>query len=140
MKNVMVVGVEGNPHPELGNTFSIPYPSPFHPKSDTDVEVWQKYVLQTKRKRRIAYGISAGMARSPLKKVLKSMCREPTAGCRSFSCGEGACIEPRNAMWNFIKSDFCLVLPGATPTSRGLFDCMLAGTVPVTFDERTALE
>ena len=140
MKNVMVVGVESNPHPELGNTFSIPYPSSFHPQLDRDVDVWQKYVLHIKRKRRIAFGASSGGVRNPLKKSLKSMCAKPTAGCRSFSCDKGACVEPRNKMWNFVKSDFCLLMPEATPTSKGLFDCLLAGTIPVTFDQRTALE
>jgi hypothetical protein len=43
------------------------------------------------------------------------------------------------SVWNIsLSSVFCLTPPGDVPTRKGFFDSILAGCIPVTFDEYSA--
>uniref|UniRef100_M8BBZ8 Xyloglucan galactosyltransferase KATAMARI1-like protein n=1 Tax=Aegilops tauschii TaxID=37682 RepID=M8BBZ8_AEGTA len=61
------------------------------------------------------------------------------AACGALDCAEGKCIKDNALVLElFMGARFCVQPRGDSFTRRSLFDCMVAGAVPVLFWRRTA--
>ncbi|KAF9616720.1 hypothetical protein IFM89_031996 [Coptis chinensis] len=59
--------------------------------------------------------------------------------CKIVDCSNGICDhDPYRYMRPMLKASFCLQPPGDTPTRRSTFDAILAGCIPVFFEESSA--
>ncbi|KAI4351868.1 hypothetical protein L6164_006173 [Bauhinia variegata] len=118
----------------------VPYPTGFHPRSDSDVVQWRSFVRERKRNTLFCF---AGAPRRAFKKdfrgVLLNQCRDASGSCRLVNCTGGRCSNGTSAILEtFLDSDFCLQPRGDSFTRRSIFDCMVAGSIPVFFWKRTA--
>ncbi|KAM3388698.1 hypothetical protein ACQJBY_011064 [Aegilops geniculata] len=121
----------------------VPYPTGFHPRAAADVRAWQRHVLSLNRTNLFGF---AGAQRSGFKDdfrdVLLEECEDAgRAHCRSVDCSGTKCNDNATTVMNlFLDSRFCLQPRGDSYTRRSLFDCMVAGAVPVLFWRRTAYD
>uniref|UniRef100_J3M0L2 Exostosin GT47 domain-containing protein n=1 Tax=Oryza brachyantha TaxID=4533 RepID=J3M0L2_ORYBR len=118
----------------------IPYPTSFHPRTAAGVRAWQQYALSRPRPTLFAF---AGAPRSAIKGDFRALlleeCQAAGEGCGALDCGEGKCIKQNElVMQLFLGARFCLQPRGDSFTRRSLFDCMVAGAVPVLFWRRSA--
>ncbi|KAL6651240.1 hypothetical protein ACP70R_010165 [Stipagrostis hirtigluma subsp. patula] len=139
LANVTRLVIERDPWDDMD--VGIPYPTGFHPRTAADVRAWQRYVARSPRPRLFAF---AGAPRSSIKGDFRGLLLEEcqaagAAACAALDCAEGRCIK-NNAlvMQLFMGARFCLQPRGDSFTRRSLFDCMVAGAVPVLFWRRTA--
>jgi len=59
--------------------------------------------------------------------------------CEIVDCSNGICEhDPIRYMKPMLEASFCLQPPGDTPTRRSTFDSILAGCIPVFFEELSA--
>ncbi|KAK9292186.1 hypothetical protein L1049_020146 [Liquidambar formosana] len=118
----------------------VPYPTGFHPRSDADVRQWQDFVRTRNRTTLFTF---AGATRSKFKNdfrgLLLSHCYNESDACRVVDCGGTRCSNGTSEILRvFLESDFCLQPRGDSFTRRSIFDCMVAGSIPVFFWKRTA--
>ncbi|CAO2043408.1 unnamed protein product [Urochloa humidicola] len=124
-----------------GMDVGVPYPTGFHPRTAADVRAWQRHVARRSRPRLFAFaGAPRSAIRGDFRALLLGECQ--AAGddaCAALDCAEGRCIR-NNAlvMELFMGARFCLQPRGDSFTRRSLFDCMVAGAVPVLFWRRSA--
>ncbi|KAH7653632.1 Exostosin-like protein [Dioscorea alata] len=138
MSNVTRLLIERNPWDELD--VGIPYPTGFHPRSATDVQSWQKFVLSHRRQTTFGF---AGAARVGMKNDFRGLllreCATAGSACKAVDCSHGRCTNrSAEAVSLFLESKFCLQPRGDSFTRRSMFDCMLAGAIPVVFWKRSA--
>ncbi|KAJ3676239.1 hypothetical protein LUZ60_003651 [Juncus effusus] len=138
MKNVTRLSIERSPWDEMD--VAVPYPTGFHPKSLADVQQWQNFVLN--RKRSTLFGFSAAPRaefKNDFRELLLDECIKAGNRCRSVDCTSGKCEKSgARTMELFLDSEFCMQPRGDSFTRRSIFDCMLAGSVPVLFWRRSA--
>ncbi|KAJ3680066.1 hypothetical protein LUZ60_016344 [Juncus effusus] len=138
MKNVTRLSVERSPWDEMD--VAVPYPTSFHPKSLADIQQWQNFVLNHKRSTIFGF---AGAPRAEFKNDFRGLlldeCIKAGNKCRSVDCTSGKCEKSgARTMELFLDSEFCLQPRGDSFTRRSMFDCMLAGSMPVLFWKRSA--
>ncbi|KAH7846029.1 hypothetical protein Vadar_008907 [Vaccinium darrowii] len=138
MKNVIRLSVERDKWDEL--EIAVPYPTSFHPRSESDITEWQSFVRSRRRNYLLTF---VGGARATIKNdfrgILQNQCvNEPTA-CLHVDCARKNCVDGTTSIMEaFLDSDFCLPPRGDAFTRRSVFDCMVAGSIPVFFWKRTA--
>lgn len=122
-----------------GQEIAVPYPTSFHPRSDSDLAKWQAIASSVKRSLLFSY---AGGPRpqfpNDFRGLLLDQCRQSPQHCRSFDCSEQRCEHPLPVMELFLDSVFCLQPRGDSFTRRSIFDSLIAGCIPVFFWHRTA--
>lgn len=138
MKNITRLLIERNPWDYFD--IGIPYPTGFHPRSQSDLSRWQNFVRERKRNTLFCF---AGAPRKSFKNdfrgLLLSQCRDSSGSCRVVDCAGSRCSNGTSVILEtFLDSDFCLQPRGDSFTRRSIFDCMLAGSIPVFFWRRTA--
>ncbi|KAI8534942.1 hypothetical protein RHMOL_Rhmol10G0135900 [Rhododendron molle] len=139
MKNVIRLSVERNMWENL--EIGVPYPTGFHPRSESDITEWQKFVRSRRRNHLFTF---VGGARKSIKNdfrgILRNQCLNKPTSCRHVDCGlKKNCADGTTViMAAFLDSNFCLQPRGDGFTRRSVFDCMLAGSIPVFFWRRTA--
>ncbi|XAR51328.1 hypothetical protein NMG60_11005928 [Bertholletia excelsa] len=138
MKNVIRLSVERNIWDFL--EVAVPYPTVFHPRFDSDVVEWQRFV---RSRNRTALFALVGGARESVKNdfrgLLQTQCQNNPDVCRHVDCARKNCLDGTTAIMEaFLDSDFCLQPRGDGFTRRSVFDCMMAGSIPVFFWKRTA--
>ncbi|XP_058185693.1 xyloglucan galactosyltransferase XLT2-like [Rhododendron vialii] len=138
MRNVIRVSVERSIWDDL--EIAVPYPTIFHPRSDSDIFEWQEFVRSRRRNHLFAF---VGGGRSSIKNdfrgILQKQCLDESTVCRHVNCGWKNCSDRKTAVMEaFLDSNFCLQPRGDAFTRRSVFDCMLAGSIPVFFWRRTA--
>lgn len=138
MENVTRLLIERNPWDD--KDIGVPYPTGFHPKSATEVKQWRDFVLSRNRTALFSF---AGAARTGFKDdfraILLNECERANGTCRSVDCSGGRCgNSSREAVSLFVDSTFCLQPRGDSFTRRSMFDCMVAGSIPVLFWRRSA--
>jgi hypothetical protein len=138
VENVTKLSIEKSPW--CTDQMAIPYPTSYHPYSERQIQAWQR-VLETSQ--RDTFVLFAGAPRNnslsgSLRGALMEQCQKST-GCNVLSCREVDCVRnPEVLTEKFLKSVFCLQPSGDSATRKGVFDCLVAGSIPVFFDERTA--
>ena len=140
MEKVNRLVIERSPWDPLD--IGVPYPTGFHPRSDADVLEWQRHVRAHKRSRLFCFvGGKRGAFKDDFRGRLLSYCQNESDSCRVVDCSGTRCYNGASAILDtFLGSDFCLQPRGDTYTRRSMFDCMVAGSIPVLFWKRTAYD
>lgn len=139
MQNVTRLTIERAPgdYHDIG----IPYPTGFHPRSITDIQTWQTFVRAYNRTSLFTFvGAARDDVGDDIRGLLLRTCRnESLSGtCRVVDCAVTPCANGSSAiMESLLGSEFCLQPRGDSYTRRSVFDCMVAGAVPVLFWNRT---
>ncbi|CAO2838973.1 unnamed protein product [Amaranthus hypochondriacus] len=138
MRNITRLLIEKNPWDYFD--IGVPYPTGFHPSTPTDVVLWQQFVLSRERHSLFCFaGATRGKIVNDFRGVLLSQCRNSSGSCRVVDCAGTRCANGTSAILEtFLDSDFCLQPRGDSFTRRSIFDCMLAGSIPVFFWRRSA--
>uniref|UniRef100_A0A7C8YGS9 hydroxymethylglutaryl-CoA reductase (NADPH) n=1 Tax=Opuntia streptacantha TaxID=393608 RepID=A0A7C8YGS9_OPUST len=135
-KNMTVLAIESSPYGQ--NDFAIPYPTHFHPWSDSEVVEWQGRVRKEKRQYLFAFSGAPRRHASGIRGEIIRQCKH-SSRCKSLGCVRNdLCNRPDNVIKMFMKSDFCLQPAGDSYTRRSTFDSILAGCIPVFFHPGSA--
>ncbi|KAL6882595.1 hypothetical protein ACP4OV_011285 [Aristida adscensionis] len=141
MENVTRLAIEADRLDPMD--VGVPYPTGFHPRAAADVRAWQRHVLSRRRPSLFGFaGAPRAWFRDDFRDVLFEECEDAgRARCRAVDCRFTRCIDnPAAALELFLDARFCLQPRGDSFTRRSLFDCMVAGAVPVLFWRRTAYD
>ncbi|PUZ48549.1 hypothetical protein GQ55_7G253600 [Panicum hallii var. hallii] len=136
--NITRLVIERDPWDDMD--VGVPYPTGFHPRAAADVRAWQRHVARRPRPMLFAFaGAPRSAIRGDFRALLLGECQAAGTACGALDCAEGRCIR-NNAlvMELFMGARFCLQPRGDSFTRRSLFDCMVAGAVPVLFWRRSA--
>ncbi|CAM0903259.1 unnamed protein product [Alopecurus aequalis] len=141
MANVTRLVIEGDQKDPMD--VGVPYPTGFHPRVAADVRAWQRHLLS--RNRTLLFGFAGAPRpgfRDDFRRVLQEECDDAgRAHCRAVDCRWNLCNDDTAAVTElFLDSRFCLQPRGDSYTRRSLFDCMVAGAVPVLFWRKTAYD
>ncbi|KAH0657132.1 hypothetical protein KY290_031586 [Solanum tuberosum] len=135
MKNVLRLSIEKNPWDDL--EVSVPYPTAFHPQFETEIKQWQDLVRSRNRSSHFCFvGAVRKKIKNDFREVLMNYCKNETGSCKIVDCSVTHCYDGAPAILEaFLDSDFCLQPKGDGFTRRSMFDCMMAGSIPVYFWE-----
>lgn len=149
--NLTALTLESRAYP--WQEIAIPYPTSFHPPNLAFYEAWKNRVRRSKRTTLMLFAGGGGISANPnIRRSIRLECDNATnsAGlllkdsgyekiCEFVDCSNGACEhDPIRFMRPMLEAAFCLQPPGDTPTRRSTFDGIIAGCIPVFFDEMTA--
>ena len=137
-RNITRFLIERNPWDYFD--IGVPYPTGFHPRSDSDVTQWQNFVRERNRSTLFCFaGAPRGAFKNDFRALLLSQCNDSSGSCRLVNCSGSRCSNGTSAILEtFLDSEFCLQPRGDSFTRRSIFDCMVAGSIPVFFWRRTA--
>ncbi|XP_004496651.1 xyloglucan galactosyltransferase XLT2 [Cicer arietinum] len=138
IRNITRLLIERNPWDYFD--IGIPYPTGFHPNSYSDITRWQSFVRERRRNALFCFaGAPRRAFQNDFRAILLSQCRDSDGSCRAVDCAGSKCSNGTSAITKtFLDSDFCLQPRGDSFTRRSIFDCMVAGSIPVFFWRRTA--
>ncbi|KAL9237250.1 hypothetical protein vseg_011824 [Gypsophila vaccaria] len=141
MRNITRLLIERNPWDY--NDVGVPYPTGFHPNSDSDVALWQDFVRTRERSSLFCFvGGTRGLIPNDFRGLLLSQCRGSGGSCRVVDCSGTRCANDTagttEILETFLDSEFCLQPRGDSFTRRSIFECMIAGSIPVFFWRRSA--
>ncbi|CAA2995429.1 xyloglucan galactosyltransferase XLT2 [Olea europaea subsp. europaea] len=138
MRNITRLLIERNPWDYFD--VGIPYPTGFHPSSAHDVINWQEFVRSRRRNTLFCFaGATRGIIKNDFRGILLSQCYDESDSCRVVDCAGSKCANGTSEILStFLDSDFCLQPRGDSFTRRSIFDCMVAGSIPVFFWHRSA--
>ncbi|KAL6127823.1 hypothetical protein ACLB2K_071184 [Fragaria x ananassa] len=138
MRNITRLLIERNPWDYFD--VGVPYPTGFHPRTDADVTDWQSFVRSRNRSKLFCFaGANRSLIRNDFRGLLLSQCQSEPESCRVVDCGGSRCSNGTSLILEtFLDSEFCLQPRGDSFTRRSIFDCMVAGSIPVFFWRRTA--
>ncbi|KAH7297835.1 hypothetical protein KP509_25G014600 [Ceratopteris richardii] len=136
MQNVTKLLLERNPWD--GKEMAVPCLTNFHPQNDADLAAWQDHIRGLQRNRLFSFA-AMPKDRFPddFRRILFKQC-EQSGQCQSLDCSNGICNDNQKTLGLFMDSVFCLQPRGDSFTRRSIFDCLLAGTIPVFFWHRSA--
>lgn len=127
---------------------AVPYPTSFHPPNLGLFESWLNRVRRSKRSVLAIFAGGGGVSATPnIRRSIRSECENATTSsdssydtlCEIVDCSNGICEhDPIRFMRPMLSASFCLQPPGDTPTRRSTFDAILAGCIPVFFEELSA--
>ncbi|KAL0377881.1 UNVERIFIED_CONTAM: Xyloglucan galactosyltransferase XLT2 [Sesamum radiatum] len=114
---------------------SVPYPTGFHPKSKDNLVEWQNFVRDYKRSSLFSFvGENRNWAENDLRRILLNYCYKEAGACRAVDCAVSECPTNSSVVLSaLLESEFCLQPKGDSFTRKEVFDCMVAGSVPVFF-------
>ncbi|GAB2214263.1 hypothetical protein Droror1_Dr00018604 [Drosera rotundifolia] len=147
--NVSVLTLESRAWP--WQEHAVPHPTSFHPQSLAALENW---VMRVRRSRRSTLMVFAGGGATGtgtgtpnIRRSIREECvknnetRDGRYGkiCEIVDCSNGVCEhDPIRFMKPMLQASFCLQPPGDTPTRRSTFDGIIAGCIPVFFEDQSA--
>ncbi|KAM0900995.1 hypothetical protein ACQ4PT_020274 [Festuca glaucescens] len=137
--NMTVITMESNIWDR--RDMAMPYPTYFHPSSAGEVAAWQARARMTRRSWLFAF---AGARRPNGTLVLRDGIIEKCVSsrrCSMLDCSQGlVCRSPERLMSLFASSRFCLQPPGDSFMRRSSVDALVAGCIPVFFEEGSTFE
>ncbi|XP_007209280.2 probable xyloglucan galactosyltransferase GT19 [Prunus persica] len=158
--NVTALTVEARAWP--WQEHAVPYPTSFHPPNLSLLESWVQRARRSRRTTLMMFAGGGGVGRNPtIRRSIRNECENNTmnknvknvnnvgmygSGVGGFSklcdvvdCSNGICEhDPIRFMRPMLQASFCLQPPGDTPTRRSTFDSIVAGCIPVFFEESSA--
>ncbi|OWM88393.1 probable xyloglucan galactosyltransferase GT19 [Punica granatum] len=146
--NVTALTFESRPWPWQEQ--AIPYPTSFHPPNLPLLDAWAHRVRSSKRTNLALFAGGGGISASPnIRRSIRIECENQnstnpdsdryTKLCEVVDCSNGVCEhDPIRYMKPMLRSNFCFQPPGDTPTRRSTFDSILAGCIPVVFEDQSA--
>ncbi|CAN6288829.1 unnamed protein product [Urochloa humidicola] len=119
---------------------AIPHPTSFHPATLPHLRAW---LARARRSRRATLMLFTGGVSRPSRPNIRGSilaeCANRTDACAVVDCSGGKCShDPGRYMRAMLGAKFCLEPPGDTPTRRSTFDAIIAGCVPVFFEDLAA--
>ncbi|KAK9984616.1 hypothetical protein SO802_034141 [Lithocarpus litseifolius] len=130
---------------------AVPYPTSFHPPNLSLLESWIHRVRRSRRSTLMLFAGGGGVAATRnIRRSIRDECGNDTNSnanysngyvkfCEIVDCSNGICEhDPIRYMKPMLEASFCLQPPGDTPTRRSTFDSILAGCIPVFFEELSA--
>ncbi|GAB4839797.1 Probable xyloglucan galactosyltransferase gt19 [Ancistrocladus abbreviatus] len=132
---------------------AIPHPTSFHPPSLALLESWVLRVRRSHRSTLMLFAGGGGTSSSPnIRRSIRDACESggnDTAIwngngryqklCEIVDCSNGICEhDPIRYMKPMLQASFCLQPPGDTPARRSAFDGIIAGCIPVFFEDQSA--
>ncbi|XP_031503372.1 probable xyloglucan galactosyltransferase GT19 [Nymphaea colorata] len=119
---------------------AVPHPTSFHPASIGRLQSWVGRVRRSRRTTLMLFAGGGGTSQSPnIRRSIRLECEERPDLCSIVECSGGVCEhDPILYMKPMLHAKFCLQPPGDTPTRRSTFDGMIAGCIPVFFEELSA--
>ncbi|XP_059432808.1 probable xyloglucan galactosyltransferase GT19 [Corylus avellana] len=127
---------------------AVPYPTSFHPPSLAFLESWMRRVRRSRRSTFMLFAGGGGISATPnIRRSIRNECTSNVTQylgayvklCEVVDCSNGVCEhDPIRYMKPMLQATFCLQPPGDTPTRRSTFDSLLAGCIPVFFEELSA--
>ncbi|CAN8230981.1 unnamed protein product [Cochlearia groenlandica] len=133
---------------------AVPYPTSFHPPSLPFLDSWIRRVRRSRRTSLMLFAGGGGTSTSPnIRRSIRLECTTTTnetetesdiaSGsekiCDFVDCSNGICEhDPLRFMKPMLQATFCLQPPGDTPTRKATFDGIIAGCIPVFFEDQTA--
>ncbi|KAF8379260.1 hypothetical protein HHK36_028693 [Tetracentron sinense] len=153
--NVAALTLESRPWPWQEQ--AIPHPTSFHPSNLAKMESWIGRVRRARRSTLMVFAGGGGVSSAPnIRHSIRDECKNSSNSnssssssssnssglskvCEIVDCSNGVCEhDPILYMKPMLQSTFCLQPPGDTPTRRSTFDGILAGCIPVFFEELSA--
>lgn len=135
--NITVLTVESRASPWQEQ--AVPYPTSFHPATLARLDAWIARARRSRRTNLVLFVGGGGGGGPNIRGSIKSECENRSNLCEIVDCSNGVCAhDPVRFMPPMLRSDFCLQPPGDTPTRRSTFDGILAGCIPVFFEEISA--
>ncbi|KAL3645339.1 putative xyloglucan galactosyltransferase gt19 [Castilleja foliolosa] len=146
--NLTALTFEGRAYPWQEQ--AIPYPTSFHPPNLAFFESWVNRVRRSRRSTLMLFAGGGGISANPnVRRSIRLECENATSMsangtgysklCEFVDCSNGICEhDPIKFMKPMLQSSFCLQPPGDTPTRRSTFDAIVAGCIPVFFEELSA--
>ncbi|KAK1327183.1 hypothetical protein QJS10_CPA01g02717 [Acorus calamus] len=148
--NVTALTFESRPWP--WQEHAVPYPTSFHPATVVRLESWIARVRRSRRTSLMMFaggGGSIGAVNSPpnVRRSIRVECENGSGTawegyarvCEFVDCSDGVCEhDPIRFMKPMLRASFCLQPPGDTPTRKSTFDSIIAGCIPVFFEEASA--
>ncbi|CAH2078245.1 unnamed protein product [Thlaspi arvense] len=138
---------------------AVPYPTSFHPHSLPFLESWIRRVRRSRRTSLMLFAGGGGTSSTPnIRRSIRLECTNTNVTeteseissdfsseqrkskiCDFVDCSNGICEhDPIRFMRPMLQSSFCLQPPGDTPTRKATFDGIIAGCIPVFFEDQTA--
>ncbi|CAL1401388.1 unnamed protein product [Linum trigynum] len=132
---------------------AVPYLTSFHPPSGELLDSWINRVEASRRTTLMLFAGGGGVsAQANIRRSIRNECEntsdtfESNGGwyyyskvCDIVDCANGKCEhDPILYMRPMLQSTFCLQPPGDTPTRRSTFDAIIAGCIPVFFEDQSA--
>ncbi|KAL6007903.1 putative xyloglucan galactosyltransferase gt19 [Asimina triloba] len=120
---------------------AVPYPTSFHPPSLQRLRGWLARARRSRRTQLMLFAGGGGVAAAPnIRHSIRAECENASSRCEVVDCSGGVCEhDPIRYMRPMLRTSFCLQPPGDTPTRRSTFDGILAGCIPVFFEEGSAM-
>ncbi|CAK9211566.1 unnamed protein product [Sphagnum troendelagicum] len=143
LKNMTKLLIERDPYSPTATMVGIPYPTSFHPETDEDVRAWQRVVRESNRDNLVSFAGAPRKAEfhGQLRGTLLKQCMNYSRNCTLLDCSKVSCPRyPQFVTGLFLRSVFCLQPPGDSPTRKGIFDCLIAGCIPVFFSNDSAYD
>ncbi|XP_074357726.1 putative xyloglucan galactosyltransferase GT19 [Apium graveolens] len=146
--NVTALTFESRAYPF--QEIAIPYPTSFHPPNLALFDSWISRVRRSRRNTLMLFAGGGGISNNPnVRRSIRLECENSTNWrnesdeysrfCEFVDCSNGICEhDPIKFMKPMLQASFCLQPPGDTPTRRSTFDAILAGCIPVFFEEMSA--
>ncbi|KAG8384315.1 hypothetical protein BUALT_Bualt04G0105500 [Buddleja alternifolia] len=121
---------------------SVPYPTGFHPKTSDSLIDWQNFVRDYNRSNLFSFiGAMRNWADNDLRGHMMRLCQNEPSLCRLVDCAVAQCGSDMSVTLKpLLGSEFCLQPKGDSSTRKAVFDCMVAGSVPVFFWKSTAYD
>ncbi|KAL2246755.1 UNVERIFIED_CONTAM: Xyloglucan galactosyltransferase XLT2 [Sesamum indicum] len=121
---------------------SVPYPTGFHPKTREILNQWQNFARNYNRPSLFTFiGATRSWVNNDFRGLLLNYCYNEPGSCRVVDCATAQCSTDSSVILEaLLGSEFCLQPRGDSFTRRSVFDCMVAGSVPVFFWKRTAYD
>ncbi|GFP78933.1 xyloglucan galactosyltransferase katamari1 [Phtheirospermum japonicum] len=118
---------------------SVPYPTGFHPATKNTLDQWQDFARDYNRSTLFTFiGATRNWVSRDFRALLLRYCQNEPGYCRLVDCASVHCSTgSAEVLEALLGSEFCLQPKGDSYTRRSIFDCMLAGSVPVFFWNRT---
>lgn len=130
---------------------AVPYPTSFHPPTVAFLESWIRRVRRSRRSTFMLFAGGGGVSATPnIRRSIRNECENAANNltqslggyaklCEVVDCSNGVCEhDPIRYMKPMLQASFCLQPPGDTPTRRSTFDSLLAGCIPVFFEDLSA--
>ncbi|XP_008787004.2 probable xyloglucan galactosyltransferase GT19 [Phoenix dactylifera] len=132
--NVTVLALEARPWPWQER--AVPHPTSFHPATLARLDAWLARARRARRTTLMLFAGGGGGGAPNIRGSIRAECENRTDLCEVVDCSDGSCAhDPIRFMRPMLRSSFCLQPPGDTPTRRSTFDGILAGCIPVFFEE-----
>lgn len=146
--NVTALTLESRAYPWQEQ--AVPYPTSFHPPNLAFFESWVNRVRKSRRSTLMLFAGGGGFSANPnVRRSIRLECDNATSMstndtgytklCDFVDCSNGICEhDPIRFMKPMLQASFCLQPPGDTPTRRSTFDGILAGCIPVFYEDLSA--